>query len=191
VLRRARTAVAAAAALVVMGAGCGAAASHHAPVAHRRAVAVMAKPAGITRRWPAAGARVVGTVRAVLPADDNVIDSTRVLLAAYRRACPNVMSVSAQLRALHWPRSELIIVQCGSPGSAPRVAVRVVYTAVHVPDMLGPTFPQLQGVTNRIGLGLAISYVRRSGESRVIRQEPRPGTIVLFGTVVRIVVARN
>lgn len=183
--------VVAAAALVVLSAGCGGAAAGHPTGAHRRAIAVVAKPARITRRWPAAGARVVGRLRAVLPADDNVVEYQRILLAAYRKACPDVMSVSAQFRPLHSPRSELIIVQCGSPGSAPRVAVRVVYTGVRVPDMLGPTFPQMQGVTIRIGLRLAIRYVRRDAEARVIRQVPSPGTVVPFGTTVRIVVART
>jgi hypothetical protein len=165
--------------------------SRHATGGHRRAIVAVAKPAGITRPWPTAGARVVGTIRATLPADDNVIEYRSILLAAYRKACPDVTSVSAQLRPLHPPKSELILVQCGNPGSATRVAVRVVYTGVRVPDMLGPTIPELQGVTNRIGLRLAIRYIKRNAEARVIREEPRPGTVVAFGTTVRIVIASD
>jgi hypothetical protein len=183
--------VVAAAALVLVSAGCGGAASGRAAGGQRRAIAAVVKPAGNTRPWPAVGARRVGTVRAVLPADDNVIEYQRILLAAHRKACPDATTVSAQFRPLHWPRSELIIVRCGGPDSAPRVAVRVVYTGVRVPDMLGPMFPQMQGVTIRIGLRLATRYVRRDAAARVIRQEPRPGTVVPFGTTVRIVVARE
>lgn len=180
-----------AAALVFLSAGCGAASLSHATAGHRHAIAAVVQPAGNTGPWPAAGARVVGTVHAVLPADDNVVEYKGILLAAYRKACPDVTRVSAQLRPLHWPKSELIVLKCGNPGSAPRVAVRVISTGVRVPDMLGPVFMQMQGVTNRIGLRLSVRDVDRNSEARVIRQKPRPGTIVPFGTTVRIVVARR
>jgi hypothetical protein len=190
VLACART-VLAVATLVFVVVGCGTATSSDAGGGHRPATAAVAKSAGNTRPWSAVGARVAGTVRAALPADDNVIEYTSILLDAYRKACPDVTSVSARFRPLHWPKSELIVVQCGNPGPAPPVAVRVVYTGVRAPDMLGPAFPEMQGVTNRIGLRLAIRYVARNAEARVIRQEPRPGTVVAFGTTVRIVVARD
>lgn len=190
--RRPVVGVAVSVALAFLAAGCGGAVSIHAADGHHHAsVAVVAKTGGNTRLSSAPADRVVGTIRAVLPAQDNVIQYKSILLAAYRKACPDVTAVSAEFRPLHWPRSELIVVQCGSPGSASRVAVRVVFTGVRVPDMLGLTFPDMQGATSRIGLRLRVRHIVRNAEARVIRQNPRPGTVVSFGTTVTIVVASD
>jgi hypothetical protein len=134
---------------------------------------------------------VVARVTATLPADDNVTEFRPIFRAAYRRACAGVTGARSQTRFLG-PRRWLLVIRCATAPSRSVPGVLVTFVNVRVPDMLGPVFPQLQGVTNRLGLRLHVAERDAPGSAptAVVRQWPRPGTIVPFGTTVRIVIAR-
>jgi hypothetical protein len=130
---------------------------------------------------------VVGEIRATLPADDDLTAFKSIYLAAYERACADVTSVEA------WPRffgahRMLIVIRCGHPPDTPLFsAVRVNFINVRVPNLLGPVEPHPHGVTNRLGLHLRVIKATGPTFTRVVRQHPRPASVVPFGTMVTVV----
>jgi PASTA domain len=140
--------------------------------------------------WPK-HAPVVGAVRAPEPPADDIRLFEPMLLAAYRQACSNVVSVESEIRALG-PRSRMIFVRC----SGQRIkAVRLVFTGVVVPRLGGQqlAMQEPQSLLAMLGLHWQITQrrARDSEESNtVVEQHPAPGLVVPFGTTVRVVIAR-
>src|SRR5438128_6955714 len=68
--------------------------------------------------WPR-HPRVVGTIKAVHPAADEITQFKSIMLAAYARACPDVAEVHGvfrryHVRGLYGAQSQLIEVRCGA-----------------------------------------------------------------------------
>jgi hypothetical protein len=152
-----------------------------------RAVAVAAR-----RPWPQ-HAPVVGTITALEPPADNVLLFKPILLAAYKKACSDVVSVESAIRALG-PRSRLILVRCQDE---PIRAVRLVFTGVIVPNLhavLGNVgmAPEPQSLLAMLGLHWHITRRSAAGQEpgTLVEQEPAPGVAVPFGTTIRVVIAR-
>ena len=124
---------------------------------------------------------------ATLPGADDIELYKPILLAAYRKACRDVSHVSSviQFRPGHKAR---IYVSC-RVARAPAPVVLVTFTRVHTPDMLGDVYPQPQAITAMDGLRLRLIVHTGTGigEARFVRQTPKPGTPVRFGTTVRVV----
>jgi hypothetical protein len=153
------------------------------------AVAVMAIASGCAggssfHRTP------VGPLRATMPAADEITLSRPLFARAERQACGRTQTAAPRIR-FAGPRRWTLLIRCGGAAEDP-VAVHVRFVDVHVPNMLGPTEPEMQGVTNMLGLRLRVirRRIRGDGETRVIAQRPRPGTVVGFGTTVTIVVGQ-
>jgi len=103
---------------------------------------------------PSRHSRVVVHLRATMAGADD-IDLDRPLFArAERGACGHLLHVQPSIRFLG-PRRWLLGVPCGgAKGGRQHVLVRFV--DVHVPDMVGPVFARMQGVTNMLGLRLRV-----------------------------------
>jgi hypothetical protein len=114
-----------------------------------------------------------------------------MLLAAYRQACSDVVSVESAIRALG-PRSRMILVRC----SAQRIkAVRLVFTGVVVPRLGGQQLAMQEPQSLLAMLGLHWHITQRPARdteksNTVVEQHPAPGLVVPFGTTVRAVIAR-
>ncbi len=133
---------------------------------------------------------IVGRLEATLPADDEQFEFRPVTRAAGRAACPGAAAVESGIRFLG-PRRWLVLVRCSRPSTAPVAGVLVTFVDVRVPDLLGPVFPQLQGVTNRLGLRLRVHRRQGAGDAptAVVTESPRPGTVLPFETAVRITIS--
>lgn len=134
-----------------------------------------------------------GTIRVVLPPADDVTRFKPILRAAYSKACPDASTVQAVFRRHHARRpdgeqSQLIEIRCG----AGRARVRVIYTGVTVPNLVGSLAHQASAVISMLGLRLKI--VTRAAKpsqlgGHVIRQHPTAGSVVRFGTTLVLVEA--
>jgi hypothetical protein len=141
--------------------------------------------------WPQ-HPRVVGTIRAPEPPADNVVRFKPILLAAYKKACSDVVNVQGAFRSLG-PRKRLVLVRCADD----RVrALRLVFTGVVVPNLKAGgqlAMEEPQTLLAMLGLRWHITQrpaTRRERSNRVVEQEPAPGVVVPFGTTIHVVVAR-
>jgi len=135
-------------------------------------------------------AHFVGTIRAPEPPANDTDLFKAILLSAYETACRSVLNVQAQIRGSSSPRSILVVVRCD--GSRTR-SVRVVYTGVTVPDLIGQQ-PGMNFLSIGNLLGLKVRLVRRparSGErsGTIVSQTPPAGKVVPFGTMLTAVLA--
>jgi hypothetical protein len=150
------------------------------------------EPSAAAFKWPRQ-ARVVAMVHAPKPPADDVRLYKPILLAAYRKACSNVVNVESAFRDFR-PRSQLILIRCGD---TPIRAVRLVFTGVVVPNLRPvlqqPGVEEPQSVLAMLGLRWHITLRsvpgRRPGS--LVTQKPSPGLVVPFGTVVHAIVARR
>jgi hypothetical protein len=143
--------------------------------------------AAVPFTWPRQ-VPVIATIRAPEPPADSVRLYAPILLAAYREVCADVTSVQSAFRPAG-PRSKLILVRCGA-----RVhGVRLIFTGVVVPNMrtvIRNGGMQPENALAVLGLRghITLRPVSASGPA-LINQEPAPGQIVPFGTVVFVVIA--
>ena len=149
------------------------------------------EPSATGFRWPSR-APVIATIEAPKPPADDVHVYKPILLAAYRKACSDVVKVESAIRDFR-PRSELLLIHCGE---APVRAVRLVFTGVVVPNLRSVLQqPGMEEPRRLLGmLGLRWRITRRSAPGReagnLVTQEPSPGQVVPFGTVVHVLIAR-
>jgi hypothetical protein len=132
-------------------------------------------------------ARVVGSIRAPLPAGDDITLFRPIILAAYAKICSDTLDVDSEIR--HEGSRTFVVVRCDIERSR---AVRVIYTGVTVPKLVGSLAGQAPTLMAMLRLELASADRRarsRYDPGTIVRQEPLPGTVVPFGTVVRVVVA--
>jgi hypothetical protein len=141
--------------------------------------------------WPQ-HPRVVGSIRAPEPPADNVLRFKPILLAAYKKACSDVVNVQGAFRSLG-PRKRLVLVRCADDRIR---AVRLVFTGVVVPNLRvvlrSAGMEEPQSVLAMLGLRWNIMRRAARGDppGTLIEQEPAPGVVVPFGTTIHVVVAR-
>ena len=136
---------------------------------------------------------VVGTIRAVRPSADDVTRFKPTLLAASAKACSDVTTVPAvfrrhQVRRQDGGQSQLIDIRCVTA----RARVRVIYTSVTVPNLVGSLAGQASAVTSLLGLRLKIvTRPAKPGQlaGHVIGQRLAPSSVVPFGTTLVLVAA--
>jgi hypothetical protein len=134
------------------------------------------------------GAKVVGTIRAPQPPGDGTANFKQIDLDAYRIACSDVGSVESEIRTQGHRR--YVVVRCDS--ERPR-AVRLIYTGVTVPNLVGRYEYSLDELGSMLGLNIqSSSRPRRPGEKRymVVAQNPPGGSVVPFGTTLEVVFAK-
>jgi PASTA domain-containing protein len=132
-------------------------------------------------------AKLVGTVRAPEPPGDNVEAFKPIMLDFYKIACPDVLSVQSEIRSEG--SKEFIVVRCGH---RPTRSVRVIYTGVTIPDLVGGSAHDLIDVGAMLGIHIHESTrpVRHGEESNtVVAQDPPGGSVVPFGSTMTVVVA--
>jgi PASTA domain len=132
-------------------------------------------------------APVVGAVRVPRPAGDDVDLFNTILLAAYEKACSNVLKVEAQMRET--AEGTVVVVRCDD---GPTRAVRVIYTGVTVPDLVGSNPHGVEALTAMLGLRLTeTDRAARPGESlgTVVGQDPPTGVVVPAGTDITVTFA--
>jgi hypothetical protein len=131
----------------------------------------------------------VGTIREVKPPADDIRLFQPIILDAYEIACPgaDVLNIQSQLR---FTKSKIfVVVRCGQRRTR---AVRVVYTGVSVPNLIGSDAHSLSTLAAMLVLDLSESNrPARTGEepNTIVRQNPPPGSNVPFGTTLRVLVA--
>jgi hypothetical protein len=149
---------------------------------------VTASPAAF--RWPRR-AHVVAAIRTPESPGDDVLLFEPILLAASGKACSDVVNVESAFRGDRRPHSELILIRCGY---GPVRAVRLIFTGVVVPNMrpvIRDGGSQPEDVLAMLGLRWNFTWSSAPGfRPRLIAQDPVPGQIVPFGTVVQLVIAR-
>jgi len=135
-----------------------------------------------------ARARFVGKIRAPQPAGDDIHLFKPILLAAYDKACPQVLDVQSEIRHTQ-EGATVIVVSCGHRATR---AVRVVYTGATIPDLVGS---QAHGLLE-LGAMLRLRFRERTrlagkGEhpDSIVAEHPAPGVVVPFGSRVTVVVA--
>jgi len=132
-------------------------------------------------------AKLVRTVRAPEPPGDNVEAFKPIMLDAYKIACPDVLSVQSEIRTLGSKR--FVVVRCGN---RPTRSVRVIYTGVTIPALVGEDAHSLDELGAMLGIDIHESTrpVRHGEESNtVVAQDPPPGSVVPFGSTLTVVVA--
>jgi PASTA domain len=133
-------------------------------------------------------AQPVGVVRGPRPSGDDIRLYRPLILAAYDQACTDVLDVQAEIR--YEGRAPVIDVRCDDHRTR---KVRVVYTGVTVPTMVGSLAGQAP--TPMAMLGLRFDVIQRRTEGgpspgTVVDQRPRAGTVVPDGATIHLVIAR-
>jgi hypothetical protein len=132
-------------------------------------------------------ARVVGSIRAPLPAGDNLELFRPIILAASAKICSDTLDVESEIR--HEGSRTFVVVRCDIERTR---AVRVTYTGATVPKLVGSLAGQAPTLMAMLRLRVASTDRRarpRYDPGTIVRQAPLPGTVVPFGTVIRVVVA--
>ncbi len=110
-----------------------------------------------------------------------------MILAAYERACRNVLSVKSELRYTH--AGMFVVVRCGTQ---PTQAVKVVYTGVTVPSLVGLPPYALSSMGAMLDLRIVVSSRRarpRETAETIVAQHPSAGQVVPLGTTMAVIVA--
>jgi hypothetical protein len=95
--------------------------------------------------------------------------------------------VQSQLR--YTKKGMFVVVRCGD---APARAVRVVYTGVTVPNLVGADDHSLSTLTAMLGLNINELSRRAQADEEpntIVEQHPAAGTVVPFGTTMTVVIA--
>jgi hypothetical protein len=158
-----------------------------AAAASSRTIDMMGSPG-----WPRPP-RVIGTIRAVRPAVDSIVQFRAILVRVYAKACPRVRGARAVFRPydVHGRdgfESQLVDVHCGI-GQAR--TVRLIYIGVTVPALVGSLAHQTPTIAALLGLRLKL-ITRAAGSANaghVIAQHPAPGSIVRFGSTLVVAAA--
>lgn len=133
-------------------------------------------------------AQPAGVVRGPRPSGDDIRLYRPLILAAYDRACADVLNVQAEIR--YDSGAPVIVVRCDDHRTR---KVRVVYTGVIVPTMVGSLAGQAPTLMAMLGLRFDVTQRRTEGgpsPGTVVDQRPQAGTVVPEGTRIHLVVAR-
>jgi len=130
----------------------------------------------------------VGVIRVIEPSGGDNVEALRpVFLAAYKKACRDVQSVESEFRSNK--SSTFIVVRCGD-GARTR-AVRVIYTAVRIPDLIGDDAHGLNELAAMFQLHLVVTTRQVPGaRNKVVNQEPPAGTVVPFGSTLTVTIVQ-
>jgi hypothetical protein len=104
-----------------------------------------------------------------------------ILIAAYDKACGDVLNVQSEIRHTRKGTTE-VVVSCD--GQAMR-AVRVIYTGVTVPKLVGFSGHGLEALAAMLGLRIHVTSrlaQPREQQGIVISQHPSAGVVVPSGT---------
>jgi hypothetical protein len=114
------------------------------------------------------------------------------MLAAYRKACSEVVNVQSQFRSRK--SQEFLVVRCGEfRPHGPTRAIRVVYTGETVPRLIGGDDHGLRDLGAMLDLRISERFGHAPNtvdDGTVLSQRPAPGTVVPAQTRVRVLVAR-
>jgi hypothetical protein len=145
------------------------------------------RPQSAIAQFSPRNAQIVGSIRAAEPPADDIRLFQPIILDAYRVACRDLLDVESQIR---YTKSKMfVVVSCDGH---PTRAVRVVYTGVTVPNLIGSEDHALAELGAM--LDLHINESRRpagSGETSgtIVAQHPEAGVVVPFGTTMSVIVA--
>lgn len=154
----------------------------------RAVSATVSKAESARSQFALKNAENVGVIRVVEPSGGDNVEALRpVFLAAYKKACHDVSSVESQFRSNR--SSTFIVVRCD--GTAQTRAVRVIYTGVSVPDLVGDSAHGL----NELGALLKLHIVATTRHvpavtNKIVSQYPAPGTIVPLGSRLYVTVVQ-
>jgi hypothetical protein len=168
----------------------GCTATSTAPVAPAPATqpAVAAPHLSLRAEFDPENALPAGVVRGPRPSGDDIGLYRPLILAAYDEACADVLNVQAEIR--YDGRAPVIVVRCDNHRTR---KVRLVYTGITVPAMVGSLAGQAPTLMAMLGLRFDETQRRIEGgpsPGTVVDQRPRAGTVVPDGTTVHLVVAR-
>jgi PASTA domain len=146
-----------------------------------------AQRVGTRAEFSPSKARLVGTIHEAKPPADDITLFQPIILDAYKVACPNVLDVQSQLR--YTKKGMFVVVRCGD---APARAVRVVYTGVTVPNLVGADDDSFSTLAAMLGLNINELSRRAQADEEpntIVEQHPAAGTVVPFGTTMTVVIA--
>lgn len=127
-------------------------------------------------------------MRGPRPSGDDIRLYRPLILAAYDEACSDVLEVQAEIR--YDDRGPVIVVRCDDRRTR---KVRVMYTGVTVPTMVGSLAGQAPTLMAMLGLQFDVTQRRTEGgpsPGTVVDQRPRAGRVVPDDTTIHLVVAR-
>jgi hypothetical protein len=146
-----------------------------------------ARPQSPRAQFSPRNAQIVGSINAAEPPADDIRLFEPIILDAYRVACRDVLDVESQIR---YTKSKMfVVVSCDGH---PTRAVRVVYTGVTVPNLIGSEDRALAGLGAMLDLHITeSSRPARSSETTdtIVAQHPDGGVVVPFGTTMNVTVA--